>query len=465
MVFRPGVSCYSDFFIAMNKRVLIVAGVIVIIAVALLVAPNGSFRIAGRSAPEAASGEGADSSRMADDPAPEEDFFSDLEPSTLGDEADVEPAPLETAPVTSPRAPGSLRRMKIDAPRLASTLLPEIDRMLKAGRIPSASVALVAGDRIVWSGARGFANLRVKTPAAPDTVYLIGSTFKTLSTLALLQQRDLGKFELDDPVSRSLATVGIVNENPNRPVTFRHLLTHTSGLPTDFGRHSVWEEKPPPSLEDYLRGSLRLNRRPGPRVVYSNMAFALVAYLVETFSGVPFKTYMKTNVFDPLGMRDTAFEPRPDMAERLAIPYMPRRRGGFQAVDWVKADAWAAGVVYGTALDQARWLAAVLNGCECRGRRLLSEASFRDMTTRQYNKFAGPINGGWLNATTGYGLTWWVSTKDGETYIAHSGSVNGYTAFLAGNLDRRIGVAILTNGNKAHRHLYEFALKALAALS
>ncbi len=464
---RPGFSCYSAFFMAMNKRVLIIAGVALIIVAALFVAPNVSLRIGGDSSRNGRAADDALPPDSRSDGAGEpEDFASDLAPSTLGDEADVEPWPPNEAPlsVPSPRVAASRRPSKIDTARLASILVPEIDRMLKFGRIPSASVALVAGDRIVWSGARGYSNLRVKTPAATDTVYLIGSTFKTLSTLALLQQRDRGRFELDDPVSRYLTAFGIANENPARPVTFRHLLTHTSGLPTDFGRHSVWEEAPPPSLEDYLRGSLRLSRRPGTRVVYSNVAFALVAYLVETFSGVPFKTYMQTEVFGPLGMRDTAFEPRPDMAERLAIPYMPRRRGGFQAVDWVKADVWAAGVVYGTALDQGRWLAAVLNGCACRGRRLISEASFRDMTTRQYNKFAGPINGGWLNATTGYGLTWWVSTKDGETYIAHSGSVNGYTAFLAGNLDRRTGVAILTNGNKAHRYLYEFALKALAVL-
>ncbi|MCK7525655.1 MAG: serine hydrolase [Ignavibacteriales bacterium] len=81
-----------------------------------------------------------------------------------------------------------------------------------------------------------------------------------------------------------------------------------------------------PSLHDYLRGRLRLARRPGTRVLYSNIAFTLVAYLVEKFSGMPFKEYMRKNVFGPVEMRDTAFEPRADMAERLAIPYMPVRR-------------------------------------------------------------------------------------------------------------------------------------------
>ncbi|MDH4273295.1 MAG: serine hydrolase, partial [Candidatus Aminicenantes bacterium] len=68
---------------------------------------------------------------------------------------------------------------------------------------------------------------------------------------------------------------------------------------------------------------------------------------------------------------------------------------------------------------------------------------------------------GWLNESSGYGLTWWVSERDGEKIFAHSGSVTGYTAFLAGNLDRKTGFAILTNGNRAHKHLFGLALKAL----
>jgi CubicO group peptidase (beta-lactamase class C family) len=328
------------------------------------------------------------------------------------------------------------------------------------------AVVAVAGDRIVWTRSAGLSNIRVKTAAACDTVYLIASTFKTMSATALLQQMEQGKFKLDDAVNDYLTDFKIEGENKRYPVTFRHLLTHTSGLPTDFGRHAVWEEAGPPSLVDYLRGHLRLARRPGTRVHYSNIAFTLVAHLVEKFSGVPFKEYMRTNVFAPVEMRDTAFEPRADMAERLAIPYMPvrRRPGVFQPVDWVKADAWPAGVVYGTAVDMARWLSANLNGGVYKGRRILSEAAFREMVTRQFERFAGPINGGWLNETSGYGLAWWVSTLEGETIIAHSGSVNGYTAFLAGNVQRRTGIAVLTNGNKAHRWLYSLALKALAAL-
>lgn len=424
-------------------------------------------RTDGGSAAGSKNGAGSAEAVLSSDNLSGPNGFADLEsgPDELEGDGDGDNAPLPgPAMISDPYA--SRPFSPVDDPRLAALLDPEIERALKAGRIPSMAVVLVSGDRIAWTRSAGLANVRVKTPAAVDTVYLIASTFKTMSATALLQLMEQGKFKLDDRVNDYLGDLHIEGENKRYPVTFRHLLTHTSGLPTDFGRHAVWEDTAAPSLDGYLSGKLRLARRPGTRVLYSNIAFTLVAHLVEKLSGVPFKEYMRKNVFAPVEMRDTAFEPRADMAERLAIPYMPvrRRPGMFRPVDWVKADAWPAGVVYGTAVDQARWLMAALNRGVYKGRRLVGETTFREMTRRQYDRFAGPINGGWLNETSGYGLAWWVSKLDGETVIAHSGSVNGYTAFFAGSVDRRAGVAILTNGNKAHRWLYQLALKALAAL-
>jgi len=420
---------------------------------------------AGVRTPVNGNGNGSASSAIGPDGAASSGDFADLETGPDEFEADPGDEPLAGPAIVSD--PYAARPFSpVDDARLAALLDPEIERSLKAGRIPSMAVVCVSGDRIVWTRSAGLANVRVKTPAACDTVYLIASTFKTMSATALMQLVEQGKFKLDDRVNDYLTDLEIEGENSRYPVTFRHLLTHTSGLPTDFGRHAVWDETSPPALTDYLKGRLKLWRRPGTRVLYSNIAFTLVAHLVEKFSGTPFKEYMRRNIFAPLEMRDTAFEPRADMAERLAIPYMPvrRRAGIFRPVDWVKADAWPAGVVYGTAIDQARWLMTAVNGGVYRGRRIIAPATFKEMTKRQYDRFAGPVNGGWLNETSGYGLAWWVSTLNGQTIIAHSGSVNGYTAFLAGNLDKKTGIAILTNGNKAHRWLYALALKALAAL-
>src|SRR5690242_6345943 len=136
--------------------------------------------------------------------------------------------------------------------RVAAELEPEIQRTMLEGKIPSMAVALISGDRVVWSGGYGQSNLWARTPATTNTVYLIGSTFKAMSTVALLQQMEQGKFKLDDRVNDYLTDFKIQNEDPQHPVTFRHLLTHTSGLPGGFGPVPVWGLDAPPKLEDYL---------------------------------------------------------------------------------------------------------------------------------------------------------------------------------------------------------------------
>jgi CubicO group peptidase (beta-lactamase class C family) len=353
----------------------------------------------------------------------------------------------------------------INIDRVVADLEPEIQRTLLEGRIPSAAIALIAGDRVIWSGAYGQSNLWARTPATTNTVYLIGSTFKAMSTIALLQQMEQGKFKLDDRVSDYLTDFKIQNEDPQHPVTFRHLLTHTSGLPGDFGPFPVWGDTVPPMLDEYLRKSLKVAKPPMTSVVYSNQAYTLIGYLVQKFSGVPYKQYIQDHIFTPLEMTSTAFEPRPEMEERLSIPYIVDEKTGSQiGTVRLKAAVWPAGLVYGTVLNQANWLIANLNGGVFKGKRIISEQTLEQMFTRQYDQFKGPIEELWGNENAGFGLTWWVQVRDGDHYFAHSGSVPGYTAFLLGNRDRRLGFAILTNGNRAHPHLIKLADRAIDLL-
>ena len=99
------------------------------------------------------------------------------------------------------------------------------------------------------------------------------------------------------------------------------------------------------------------------KVEYSNAAFTLIGYLVQKFSGVPYKQYIEEQIFTPLEMSSTAFAPRPDMDERLSVPYVvDQKTGGQVAAVRVKASVWPAGIVYGTVLNQANWLICNLNG-------------------------------------------------------------------------------------------------------
>ena len=353
----------------------------------------------------------------------------------------------------------------VNIDRVIAELEPEIQRTLIAGNIPSASIALISGDRVIWTGAYGYSNLWARTPATPSTVYLIGSTFKAMSTIALLQQMEQGKFKLDDRVNDYLSDFKIQGEDPQHPVTFRHLLTHTSGLPGDFGPFPVWGDTVPPGLEEYLRKSLKVTKPPLTSVVYSNMAYTLIAYLVQKFSGVPYKQYIQEHIFTPMEMTSTSFEPRPDMDERLSIPYTVDEKTGSQvATVRLKAAVWPAGLVYGTVLNQANWLITNLNGGGFKDKRIIREQTLEQMFTRQYDQFKGRIQDIWGNETAGFGLTWWTQVRDGDRYIAHSGSVPGYTAFLLGNRERKLGFAILTNGNRAHPHLFKLADRAIDLL-
>jgi CubicO group peptidase (beta-lactamase class C family) len=358
------------------------------------------------------------------------------------------------------QTPAPAKTIQVD--KLIAQLEPEINRTLIEGKIPSATVALISGEQVIWAGAYGQSNLWARTPAVPSTIYLIGSTFKAMATVAMLQLMEQGKFKLDDRVNDYLSDFKIQGEDPAKPVTFRHLFTHVSGLPGDFGPIPVWGDGGIPSFEEYFGKSLKLAQQPMEKEVYSNMAFTLVGYLVQKLSGVPFKKYVQDNVFKPLEMYNTAFNPRPDMDERLAVPYLyDVNTGATTPAERLKAVVWPAGLVYGTALDQANWLIMNLNGGMFKGKRVIGEQTLNQMHTLQYEKFKGPVEGLWGGAEAGFGLTWWVEKRNGELHFAHSGSVPGYTAFLLGNRDQKLGFAILTNGNRAHPHLIKLADKAL----
>jgi CubicO group peptidase (beta-lactamase class C family) len=201
---------------------------------------------------------------------------------------------------------------RVDVADLMARLEPEIRQAMVEGGIPSLAIALVNRDGVLHATAYGESNVWAGVPARAETVYLIGSTFKAQSTVALLQLMEAGHFTLDDPVRRILPDDMVIRgEDPARPVTFRHLLTHTSGLPAAYGPHPVWGETVPPPLDVYLRDSLAVGGPPLERVVYSNIAYTLVGYLVERISGMPYRDYIRDRVWRPLGMTETAFAPTP----------------------------------------------------------------------------------------------------------------------------------------------------------
>ncbi len=115
-----------------------------------------------------------------------------------------------------------------DLERTQEVLTELIDQELAKG-VASVSIALVAEDDIVWTAAFGAANVYTETPATPETIYCTGSTFKAVTATAILQLVEQGKIALDDPINATLGAAA-VDDIDATPVTFRHILCHSSGL-------------------------------------------------------------------------------------------------------------------------------------------------------------------------------------------------------------------------------------------
>jgi CubicO group peptidase (beta-lactamase class C family) len=344
---------------------------------------------------------------------------------------------------------------------VVAELEPEIRRAMVEGQIPSVTIALTAGEEIVWSAGFGETNLRTRTPATPRSVYIIASTLKTMVATVVMQLVAEGHFGLDDPVVDHLGDLELPAHDPANPITLRHLLTHTSGLGGGFSSVPVWADTVPRNIDRFLREGLRVLGPPGEGVRYSNPAFTLLAHMIQVATGEDFRDEVRRRIWEPLGMRSTAFAPTPRMEEVLAVPYRPAEGNGpLEPLARTRFAEWPAGGAWGTVEDQARWIMASVNGGRIGDAVLLDAATAELMQTRQFEAFTGPMAGGWGGDEAGYGLAWWTSMRRGERYIAHSGSVGGYTAFIHGNPERGLGVALLTNGNRAHPHLVRLSFLA-----
>jgi len=324
-----------------------------------------------------------------------------------------------------------------------------IEKAMKERGVPSVSIALVRGDAIVWKAAFGYANVRMKTPATTDTLYSTGSTFKSATATALMQLEEQGKFKLDEPVNKYLGDVQVQDRlQAEKPVTFRHMLSHWSGLTAGAVTKPLWGRELPKSLDKMVAGLYSI-RPPETKWEYNNWAYGMAGLLVQKISGEEYEKYMVEHVLVPLGVTTPhPVYPSPEMVEVMALPYLPGGANGKpQPVEQVHFDVYPAGDIYLTAEDMARFLAMQLNGGMFRGKRILSEASVNAMHEPQFG------------GTYAFGFS---VRKDanGHTIISHGGAIPGQSSYMVGDLDAKVGVYFMSNSG-APSSIGEAALKLL----
>ncbi|RYL93078.1 serine hydrolase [Sporolactobacillus sp. THM7-4] len=184
---------------------------------------------------------------------------------------------------------------------------------VRTHQIPGAVYAVVNEQETVAENAVGYAHLDKKIPMTLETLFDLASLTKVCATLpSLLLLMEQGRIDFDDPVRL------FFSEAANPDLTLKDLLTHTSGLPSSvpFYRYQ-WTKK------EILRYILSLDSEPGRRVIYSDLNFILLGFLVEKLTGETLDTFTEENVFRPLGMTSTCFNPTEDRKRIAPTEWMP----------------------------------------------------------------------------------------------------------------------------------------------
>jgi serine-type D-Ala-D-Ala carboxypeptidase len=273
----------------------------------------------------------------------------------------------------------------VEAPAPAPDPLELASALVAAGvgtAYPGAALAVGRGSSILSVSATGRIGWRDASPAviADSTRYDLASLTKAMATttavLLLVQDGVIG---LDDPVQKHLP--GFEGVDKDR-VTWRHLLTHTSGLPPGA---AVRGATPAERTRRLLR--TRLQARPGQQVAYSDVGYVVLWAAARRAAGEPLPALLERRVWRPLGMRATVFAPGRDCAD--CAPTL-RLRGG-EPFRGVPADGLArqlGGVtgsagLFSTAADVARFAAMVAAGGELDGARILDAGLVREMLTQQ----------------------------------------------------------------------------------
>ncbi|HIE48034.1 TPA: hypothetical protein EYP84_03990, partial [Candidatus Bipolaricaulota bacterium] len=278
-----------------------------------------------------------------------------------------------------------------------------IKKQIKQGNIPGAVVLIARLGKIVKHQSYGLAMERpFQRNMTPSTIFDLASLTKVVITVPLaLILVERGAWTLQDPIGRFIPQL---KREWSREVTVWHLLTHTSGLPpwADLFSQAQGRDK---ALELLYSDKWPLAApicEPGERVIYSDLGYILCGVAIEEITGRGLDSLASEWIFEPLGMKDTMFNPPSSLAVRIAATEDDPRRGGVLVGKVHDENAWAMGGVSGhaglfsTAADLAIYAQMLLNGGHYGDKRVLSSRSVELMVSPQTEGLNERRGLGWL---------------------------------------------------------------------
>lgn len=321
--------------------------------------------------------------------------------------------------------------------QLRQTAAAEVER----GILKGFSIALVDDQRIVWSGGFGLADVKKRTPAQPDTIYRVGSISKLFNAVAVMQQVEKGRLDLDAPVEKFAPDFRVQSRFTNTgPVTLRQLLCHRSGLIRESPVGGYFDDQQPTVVATVRSvADCALVNRPNTQTRYSNIGATVAGYAAQSVSGMAFDFYQRQYLLGPLGMNDSSFVLTPAVRRKLSNSYMrmANEDGTFrhEPSPIFELGTIPAGNLYASAEDLARFMSCLFaEGKTADGRQILSADSLKEMFTPQL-----------MGATNGFGLGFSVGRFGYFKAVSHSGAVYGFSSSFVALPGPKVGVIVLAN--------------------
>ncbi|CAM5406097.1 serine hydrolase domain-containing protein [Streptomyces canus] len=343
-------------------------------------------------------------------------------------------------PLTAGLPTASATAHSADAPdakalRAALAGLPDADA--------TAALVRVGGTGGSWRGSSGVHDLESGRPADPGARFRAGSTTKVVTAAAVLRLVAEGRIDLNTPIQRYLP--GILGAR-FQPVTVRHLLNHTSGIPAGDGLGTTFEEvyahrfdTLTPQRVAASAGAKEPEFCPGRQQHYLNINYTFLGLLIERVTGRPYAAEAARLVLAPAGMRDTYF---PGTDPRILGPH----NRGYQAVrradgttefvdvtEWNQADRFAAGDMISTTADLERLLTGLFRG------RIVERPQLKEVFSVPSGITGASYSAGGLQRFE----------SDGKVYWVKSGARYGYSSAIAATRDLSRTVVYSVNSTDA----------------
>ena len=378
--------------------------------------------------------------------------------------------------------PLTLSEASPESAGMSTERLSRIDSMCLSAvadnKIPGIVALVARNGKIVYYKAFGMADNQTSRVLKRDDIFRIASQSKAITSTAVMMLWEEGKFKLDDPISKYIPgfknpqllktfekkDTSYTTEPAKTEITIRQLLSHTSGL--GYGQidgderfRMIYQKagiidaftSKNISIEENIKklANLPLHHNPGEKFTYSE-GLDVLGYFIEIVSGMPFDVFLKTRLFEPLGMSDTWFYLPEDKADRLVsvqkpdngnwIPYPVTFYDPDYPVKGAKRFFAGGAGLSSTALDYAKFLQMYLNGGEFNGSRILSRTTVDVIMSNQIGNLWGE------NPDTFYSLAFGVITQKGQEK-GGQGSIGtfswgGYfnTQYFADPKEKTIGI-------------------------